>query len=426
MTLSPRLLKGGLVQMDPDSGRVLRVIALQYNPDTLTRTLQVQATGETRRPLAGAAAEGRRDRDDQARGRDRRDRAASTIPRRTRTPSRVGIHPQLAALEDARPSARRRPAGERRARERGRARGAADRGAADALRLEQAARRAGARDRRLGDRGGVRRRAQPDPREGEPRPARALGRRPRLRRTAAARSSWRTCGTRRRSPGARASVQLSHARRGGTRLVPDPLQELLAAGAVPTTSFPPTSRYSDVDVDAWDPGHGLPPAPFLRRRFCPRPERFALLYEVRVVEGDRRDLLAARHVGDRRALVAARRRERRRAIRATLTEPIGRTVCASRCRRASREPAVADQPVRLQLLDRRRRCRCRCRAAVLDARAGGQGRVELGRDAERLRDHVPDHEPLAAAHALPAHRRRGDPDPPRRHRRHRTPARRPS
>src|SRR6478735_6489588 len=40
---SPRLLKGGLVQVDPDTARVLRVIALQYNPDTLTRTLQVQA-----------------------------------------------------------------------------------------------------------------------------------------------------------------------------------------------------------------------------------------------------------------------------------------------------------------------------------------------------------------------------------------------
>jgi hypothetical protein len=42
---SPRLLKGGLVQIDPDTARVLRVISLQYNPDTLTRTLQVQATG---------------------------------------------------------------------------------------------------------------------------------------------------------------------------------------------------------------------------------------------------------------------------------------------------------------------------------------------------------------------------------------------
>ena len=45
--LSPRLLKGGIVQMDPGSGRVLRVIGLQYNPDTLSRTLQLQATGES-------------------------------------------------------------------------------------------------------------------------------------------------------------------------------------------------------------------------------------------------------------------------------------------------------------------------------------------------------------------------------------------
>jgi hypothetical protein len=80
--------------------------------------------------------------------------------------------------------------------------------------------------------------------------------------------------------------------------MPDPLQELLAAGAVPTTAFPPTSRYADTDVDALDPGGGNPPVPFLRRRLCPRADRFALLYEVRTVEGDRRDLLGARHVGD--------------------------------------------------------------------------------------------------------------------------------
>jgi hypothetical protein len=78
----------------------------------------------------------------------------------------------------------------------------------------------------------------------------------------------------------------------------DPLQALLAAGALPTTAFPPTSRYAAVGVDAWDPGDGTPPVPFLRRRLCPRPDRFALLYEVRIVEGDRRDVLGARHVGE--------------------------------------------------------------------------------------------------------------------------------
>jgi hypothetical protein len=37
---SPRTLKGGIVLIDPDSGAVQRVIELQYNPDSLTRTLQ--------------------------------------------------------------------------------------------------------------------------------------------------------------------------------------------------------------------------------------------------------------------------------------------------------------------------------------------------------------------------------------------------
>jgi len=37
---SPRLLKGGIVLIDPDSSAVPRVITLQYNPDTLSRTLQ--------------------------------------------------------------------------------------------------------------------------------------------------------------------------------------------------------------------------------------------------------------------------------------------------------------------------------------------------------------------------------------------------
>lgn len=43
--LSPRLVRGGLVLVDPDSGAPLRTIALQYNPDTLTRSFQIKGTG---------------------------------------------------------------------------------------------------------------------------------------------------------------------------------------------------------------------------------------------------------------------------------------------------------------------------------------------------------------------------------------------
>ena len=41
---SPRLLSAGIVLIDPTTSAIVRVIALQYNPDTLTRTFQIQGT----------------------------------------------------------------------------------------------------------------------------------------------------------------------------------------------------------------------------------------------------------------------------------------------------------------------------------------------------------------------------------------------
>jgi hypothetical protein len=40
---SARPIRGGIVLVDPDSGTVLRIIPMQYNPDTLTRSFQVQS-----------------------------------------------------------------------------------------------------------------------------------------------------------------------------------------------------------------------------------------------------------------------------------------------------------------------------------------------------------------------------------------------
>jgi hypothetical protein len=42
---SPRLIKGGIVLLDLQANSVKTMIALQYNPDTLTRSLQPQAVG---------------------------------------------------------------------------------------------------------------------------------------------------------------------------------------------------------------------------------------------------------------------------------------------------------------------------------------------------------------------------------------------
>ncbi len=42
---SPRLIKGGIVLVNPQSSKVELIIPLQYNPDTITRTLQPGNTG---------------------------------------------------------------------------------------------------------------------------------------------------------------------------------------------------------------------------------------------------------------------------------------------------------------------------------------------------------------------------------------------
>ena len=45
LTASPRIIKGGLVVLAPGGGPVQRTIALQYNPETVTRSYQVQGVG---------------------------------------------------------------------------------------------------------------------------------------------------------------------------------------------------------------------------------------------------------------------------------------------------------------------------------------------------------------------------------------------
>lgn len=95
---SPRLLKGGIVLIDPDTSAVQRIIALQYNPDTLSRTLQSQAVKEggdrsealrlTGPPVETIKLEAEIDATDQLEFPDQHANAA-----------RFGIQPQLAALE---------------------------------------------------------------------------------------------------------------------------------------------------------------------------------------------------------------------------------------------------------------------------------------------------------------------------------------
>ena len=61
--------------------------------------------------------------------------------------------------------------------------------------------------------------------------------------------------------------------------------------------FPMTSRYYGIATAMLITTDGRPVA-YLRRRFVPPPERFALLLEHTVVEGDRLDNLTAQYLGD--------------------------------------------------------------------------------------------------------------------------------
>jgi hypothetical protein len=95
---SPRLIKGGIVLIDPGTSAVQRIIALQYNPDTLTRTLQVQGVGDSADrsealrlkapPIETFKLDAEIDLTDQL-----------EFPDQNSTAVQTGLYPQLAALE---------------------------------------------------------------------------------------------------------------------------------------------------------------------------------------------------------------------------------------------------------------------------------------------------------------------------------------
>ncbi|MCU7820363.1 hypothetical protein [Kitasatospora sp. DSM 101779] len=94
--ISPRVVKAGLVQVDTTTGRALQSIALQYNPDALTRTVTVQAAGADPGQalrLKGVAVETLRLEAEV----DATDRLE--FPAANPGTVEFGIHPQLAALE---------------------------------------------------------------------------------------------------------------------------------------------------------------------------------------------------------------------------------------------------------------------------------------------------------------------------------------
>jgi hypothetical protein len=77
----------------------------------------------------------------------------------------------------------------------------------------------------------------------------------------------------------------------------DPVKAFLEANSIDTPIFPPTSRYHGMGTSKLTLVNGCEVV-FLRRRFVPQPDRFAVLQEYAVMEGDRIDNIAAHFLGD--------------------------------------------------------------------------------------------------------------------------------
>src|SRR5262245_26515115 len=87
-------------------------------------------------------------------------------------------------------------------------------------------------------------------------------------------------------------------------------------------TFPANSRYFNIEIATLETPDGRKYA-YLRRRFVPSPDRFSVLQEHVVVQGDRLDNITARYLGD--PLQFWRVCDANRAMRPEeLTEQIGR------------------------------------------------------------------------------------------------------
>jgi len=64
-----------------------------------------------------------------------------------------------------------------------------------------------------------------------------------------------------------------------------------------TNNFSPTSRYYGIETTTLETPEGKVIV-YLRRRFVPPPERFALLHEHVVKQGERLDNITAQYLGD--------------------------------------------------------------------------------------------------------------------------------
>lgn len=79
--------------------------------------------------------------------------------------------------------------------------------------------------------------------------------------------------------------------------MPDPIQVLIDAGAIPDSPFGPSSRYANVAIGRYQVVDG-DAVRYLLRRFVPQARDIPLATRHLVRAGDRVDILAAHYLGD--------------------------------------------------------------------------------------------------------------------------------
>jgi hypothetical protein len=77
----------------------------------------------------------------------------------------------------------------------------------------------------------------------------------------------------------------------------DPVQMLIAAGAIPASPFGPSSRYAKVAIGRYQVSTDES-VPYVLRRFVPQGRDIPLVTRHMVRAGDRVDVIAAHYLGD--------------------------------------------------------------------------------------------------------------------------------
>ena len=77
----------------------------------------------------------------------------------------------------------------------------------------------------------------------------------------------------------------------------DPLQAILQQAGLKVNAFSPNSRYYSIETATLESSR-KDPVIYLRRRFVPPADRFSLLQEHTITEGERLDNLSFQYLGD--------------------------------------------------------------------------------------------------------------------------------